>query len=79
MTCNKALEPRMRFNQCEFSIQLPVEFLSLLDSFGLFYVVSESGFDAMMSMVAFKRTTEIDWTKLSIEHPFLCYDLNGGV
>lgn len=59
-------------------ILLPAEFVSLVEYFGLLHVVRESCSDAPMSMVAFKRTTEIDWRKVIMEGYFFWYDLNGG-
>lgn len=56
----KASDSIIRSNQYEVLIPLPTAFVSLVESLGLLHAVCASGFDATLSMVDFKRTTEID-------------------
>lgn len=61
----------MRYNPHKLLIKFPAAFLLLVEYFGLFRVIHTSGFYTNMSMVAYNRTSEIDWTKIIMDDTFI--------
>lgn len=71
VNCNQTSDSRIPSNQCGLLITLPASFVSLIELFDLFHITRASGFDSTMSMIAYKRTLEIDSGREMMEYPFL--------
>lgn len=64
---NKEREKSMNYNQYGILLRLSEALISLIEEFGLFLVVPESGFDSKLLYIEFKNANEVDWSKIIME------------